>query len=135
MFNGGQPNFVSSDILADSQRYNMDTKANTYGKLLLDLCKNTGHIIANGTLYQDKHRGSFTFFNRNGSQSWGQFLFINAKFHSNSFLSIPESLPIPLVLRKVNSNSIPIPKKSIPYQFHTRMRLLIHIEQLYNNLI
>ena len=40
MFNGGQPNFVSSDILADSQRYNMDTKANTYGKLLLELCKN-----------------------------------------------------------------------------------------------
>ena len=38
-------------------------------------------------------------------QSWGQFLFINSKFHSNSFLSIPESIPIPLVLRKVNSNS------------------------------
>ena len=32
VFIGGQPNFVSSDILADSQRYNMDTKANTYGK-------------------------------------------------------------------------------------------------------
>ena len=30
VFNGGQPNFVTSDILADSQRYNMDTKANTY---------------------------------------------------------------------------------------------------------
>ena len=62
VFNGGQPNFVSSDILADSQQYNMDTKANTYGKLLLELCKNTGLIIANGRLYQDKHRGSFTFF-------------------------------------------------------------------------
>ena len=68
-------------------------------------------------------------------QSWGQFLFINSKFHSNSFLSIPESIPIRLVLRKVNSNSIPIPKKSIPYQFHLGMRLLIHMEQLYNNLI
>ena len=34
VFDGGQPNFVSSDILADYQRYNMDTKANTYGKLL-----------------------------------------------------------------------------------------------------
>ena len=68
-------------------------------------------------------------------QSWGQFLFINSKFHSNSFLSIPESIPIPLVLGKVNSNSIPIPKKSIPYQFHPRMRLFIHIEQLHNNLI
>ena len=67
-------------------------------------------------------------------QSWGQFLFINSKFHSNSFLSILESIPIPLVLRKVNSNSIPIPKKSIPYQFHPKMRLLIQIEQLYNNL-
>ena len=62
---------------------------------------------------------------------WGQFLFINSKFHSNSFLSIPESIPIPLVLKK----TIQIPKKSIPYQFHPRMRLLIHIEQLYNNLI
>ena len=60
-------------------------------------------------------------------QSWGQFLFINFKFHSNSFLSIPESIAIPLVLRKVNSNSIPIPKKLIPYQFHPRMRFLIHI--------
>ena len=43
-FNGGQPNFACSNILADSQRYNMDTKANTYGKLLLELCKNTGLI-------------------------------------------------------------------------------------------
>ena len=68
------------------------------------------------------------------SQSWGQFLFINSKFHTNSFLSIPESIPIPLVLRKVNSNSIPIPKKSIPYKFHPRMILLIHTEQLYINL-
>ena len=33
----------------------MDTKANTYGKLLLELCKNTGLIIANGRIYQDKH--------------------------------------------------------------------------------
>ena len=64
----------------------------------------------------------------NANQSWGQFLFINYKFYSNSFLSILESIPIPLVLRKVNSNSIPIPKKSIPYQFHPRMRFLIHIE-------
>ena len=59
--NGGQPNFVCSDILADSQRYNMDTNASAYGKLLLELCKNTGLIIANGRLYQDKHRGSSTF--------------------------------------------------------------------------
>ena len=28
-FNGGQPKFACSNILADSQRYNMDTKANT----------------------------------------------------------------------------------------------------------
>ena len=67
VFNGGQSNFVSSDILADSQRYNMDTKPNTYGKLLLELRKNTGLFIANSRLYQDKHRGSFPFFNRNGS--------------------------------------------------------------------
>ena len=67
-FNGGQPNFACCNILADSQRYNMDTKANTYGKLLLELCKNnvTGLIIANGRIYQDKHRGSFTYYNRNG---------------------------------------------------------------------
>ena len=64
-FNGGQPNFACSNILADSQRYHMDTKTNTYGKLLLELCKNTGLIIANGRIYQDKHRGSFTYYNRN----------------------------------------------------------------------
>ena len=75
VFNGGQPNFVSSDILADSQRYNMATKANTYGKLLLELCKNTGLIIANGTLHQDKHRASFTFFNGNGSSVIDYMLF------------------------------------------------------------
>ena len=63
------------------------------------------------------------------SQSWGQFVFINSEFHFNSFLSILESIPIPLVLRKVNSNSIPIPKKSIPYQFHPRMRLLLSLCQ------
>ena len=68
-------------------------------------------------------------------QSWGQFLFINSKFHSNSFSSIPESIPIPLVSRKVTSNLIPIPKKSIPYQFHPRMKVVILIEHLYNNLI
>ena len=28
-FNGGQPNFACSNILADSQRYNRDIKANT----------------------------------------------------------------------------------------------------------
>ena len=65
-FNGGQPNFVCSNILADSQHYNMDTKANTYCKLLLELCKNTGLIIANARVYQDKHTGSFTYYNRNG---------------------------------------------------------------------
>ena len=75
VFIGGQPNFVSSNILADSQRINMDTKANTYGKLLLELCKNTGIIIANGRLYQDKHRGSFTFFHRNGSSVIDYMLF------------------------------------------------------------
>ena len=62
-FNGGQPDFVFSNILADSQPYNMDTKANT---LLIELCKNTGLIIANGRIYQDKHRGSFSYYNRNG---------------------------------------------------------------------
>ena len=65
-FNGGQPNFACSNILADSQCYNMDTKANTYGKLLFELCKNTGPIIANGRIHQDKHRGFFTYHNRNG---------------------------------------------------------------------
>ena len=38
-FNGGQPNFACSNILADSQRYNMDIKANTYGNLLIELVK------------------------------------------------------------------------------------------------
>ena len=64
-FNCSRPNSVCSNILADSQRYNMDTEAYTYGKLLLELCKITGLIIANGTIYKDKHRGSFTYYNRN----------------------------------------------------------------------
>ena len=53
----------------------MDTKANTYGKLLLELCKNTGLIIANGIIYQDKHRGSFTYYNRNGKSVIDYMLF------------------------------------------------------------
>ena len=74
-FNGGQPNFACSNILADSQRYNMDTKANTYGKLLLELCKNTGLIIANSRIHQGKHRGSFTYYNRNGKSVIDYMLF------------------------------------------------------------
>ena len=53
----------------------MDTKANTYGKLLLELCKNTGRIIANGRIYLDKHRGSFTNYNRNGKSVIDYMLF------------------------------------------------------------
>ena len=100
VFNGGQPNFVSSDILADSQRYNMDTKANTYGKLLLELCKNTGLIIANGRHYQDKHRGSFTFFNRHGSSVIDYML-----FEPNCF-SIVKNLAI--IPKLVESDHCPI---------------------------
>ena len=53
----------------------MDTKANTYGKLLLELCKNTGLIIANGRIYQDKHRGFFTYYKRNGKSVMDYMLF------------------------------------------------------------
>ena len=53
----------------------MDTKANTYGKLLLEFCKNTGLIIANGRIYQDKHRGYFTYYNRNGKSVIDYMLF------------------------------------------------------------
>ena len=53
----------------------MDTKAKTYSKLLLELCKNTGLIIANGRIYQDKHRGSFTYYNRNGKSVINYMLF------------------------------------------------------------
>ena len=74
-FNGGQPKFACSNILADSHRYNMDTKANTSGELLLELCKHTGLIIANGRIYQDKHRGSFTYYNRNGKSVIDYMLF------------------------------------------------------------
>ena len=74
-FNVGQPNFVCSNILADSQRYNMDTKANTYGKLLLELCKNTGLIIANGRIYQDNLIGSFTYYNGHGKSVIDYMLF------------------------------------------------------------
>ena len=69
----------------------MDTKANTYGKLLLELCKNTGLIIANGRLYQDKHRGSFKFFNRNGSSVIDYMLFEpNCLSMINTFAIIPK---------------------------------------------
>ena len=53
----------------------MNTKANTYGKLLLELCKKTDLIIANGGIYQDKHRGSFTYYNRNGKSVIEYMLF------------------------------------------------------------
>ena len=53
----------------------MDTKANTYGKLLSELCKNTGLMIANGRIYQDEHRGSFTYYNRNGKSVIDYMLF------------------------------------------------------------
>ena len=50
-----------------------------------------------------------------------QFLFINSWVNSNSF--------------GFEKSQFQFLEKSIPYQFHPRMRLLIHIEQLYNNLI
>ena len=53
----------------------MDTKANTYGKLLSELCKNTCLIIANGRIYRDKHRGFFTYYNRNGKSVIDYMLF------------------------------------------------------------
>ena len=66
----------------------MDTKANTYGKLLL---KNTCLIIANGRIYQDKHRGSFTYYNRNGKSVIDYML-----FNPNCYNMITESDHCPI---------------------------------------
>ena len=46
-FNGGQLNFACFDILSDSQRYNMDTKANTHKSV-----KDYDHV----TVYKAYHK-------------------------------------------------------------------------------
>ena len=70
----------------------MDTKANFYGELLLELCKNTGLIIANGRIYQDKHRGFFTYYNRNGKSVIDYMLFDPNCYNMITYFAIAPKL-------------------------------------------
>ena len=70
----------------------MDTKANTYGELLLELCKKTGLIIANGRIYQDKHRGFFTYYKRNGKSVIDYMLFDPNCYNMITYFAIAPKL-------------------------------------------
>lgn len=64
-------NFIPSiDDVSNEMRYptriSKDETCNTYGRLLLGLCKNTGLRIANGRLLDDQNTGHFTCMKEQG---------------------------------------------------------------------
>lgn len=58
---------VSYDDSVIPMRTNEDQSVNNFGRRLLDLCVNTGQIIANGRAFSDAGVGRFTCFTPNGS--------------------------------------------------------------------
>ena len=58
------------DVIDDREnipdRYNMDTRINTYGKRLVETCIGSGVFLINGRYYADKQKGSYTYYNRMG---------------------------------------------------------------------
>ena len=60
--------FNKTDILLNNDFYlnrtSKDTKTNTIGNLLLDICKNNNVFILNGRAGKDKGVGNFTFRNK-----------------------------------------------------------------------
>ena len=51
------------------ERVNKDHVIDAHGRRLVYLCKTTNLFIGNGRLDEDKHLGSFTFYNNNGAST------------------------------------------------------------------
>ena len=59
------PHMYDNDLIDIPTRLNMDRTIDSYGRKLLDLCCNTGLLIVNGRLYNDR-TGEFTCCSNNG---------------------------------------------------------------------
>ena len=55
-------------------RYNMDTRINTYGKRLVETCIGSGVFLINGRYYADRQKGSYTYYNRMGKSTFDYLL-------------------------------------------------------------
>ena len=74
-------------------RANRDTKINSNGRLLVDLCKTTEIAILNGRIGEDKHIGEFTCVTHIGKSSVDYFLAKHCCFDSILNLSVKNFYP------------------------------------------
>ena len=84
---GMNENRLSSHIPLRSSR---DVNIDNYGCRLLDLCKSTGLIKANGRLSEDSSVGEFTCINARGRSVVDYFLLAHSDFDTVSYFSICE---------------------------------------------
>ena len=67
-------------------RFNRDRAVDAYGRRLLELCKTTSLLIANGRLGSDSETGEFTFYGEKGCSTVDYLLFID--FETVSYFEI-----------------------------------------------
>lgn len=69
-----------------SVRLNKDQSVDAYGRRLLELCKATNLLIANGRLGSDNENGEFTFYCEKGCNTVDYFLLVD--FETVSYFEI-----------------------------------------------
>ena len=79
---------LDGEINKIESRANRDTKINSKGRLLVDLCKTTKIAILNGRIGEDKHIGEYTCVTHNGKSSVDYFLAEHCCFDSILNLSV-----------------------------------------------
>ena len=81
-------NIESTDI---PPRKNKDHVIDSYGKRLIELCKTTNLLIANGRLGSDKGIGEFTFYGQNGCSAVDYLLLSLLDFETISHFNVCET--------------------------------------------
>ena len=104
-------------------RANKDTKINTNGRLLIDLCKTTEIAILNGRIGEDKHVGAYTCVTHNGKSSIDYILAEHSCIDSILNLSVKNFDPclsdvhcclvLELEYRKLSPIAEPNPRKQV----------------------
>ena len=67
-------------------RFNRDRAVDAYGRCLLELCKTTSLLIANGRLGSDSETGEFTFYGEKGCSTVDYLLLPFIDFETVSYL-------------------------------------------------
>ena len=103
-------NVLDTNSFDIPSRANQDIILDYNGRTLLDLCKSTGLLIANGRLFNDTDIGKFTFCSHRG-QSTVDYLLLNFKdFENISYFDILEHnehsdhAPISFNIRLIDQN-------------------------------